>query len=276
MEEKYSIFVASSVGGLEIARALQSEFQHDYHVAIWNQGLVLPSRLTIESLQDLANSYDFGVFIFMPEDVAKIKNEKKLVVRDNVLFECGLFFSAIGRKNCFFLVPSDVKDLRIPSDLWGIEPLRYNSKINIRTAIGPACNDIRDVIRKMSNADGKGLSLSGEWDLDWYVPHSKHYKEHNISRTLVRHIGERFMATCQNRDLSFELIGKIRNGRYITGTWGQSELYYFGAFQIIVSPNGDRMSGKSVGFRSDNKVAAGIWEWKRTKSGYSMAPTRHK
>ena len=244
-----------------MARSIQAEFQHEFDVSIWNQGLFLPSRTTIDSLQDLARSYDFGIFIFMPEDVLEIRGVKQLTVRDNVLFECGLFFSSIGMSNCFFLVPDDVKDLRIPSDLWGIEPVKYHARKSDHSGVGAACTSIRKAIGQITEGGPTKLSLTGSWELSWRVPHSKHYKEERVSKTEVRHIGNRFLAKCVHRDIAFEVHGEVRDRRYITGTWGQTELY-FGAFQMLIL-SANRIVGKSVGFRTDNKIAVGNWEWKR-------------
>lgn len=270
MYDKYSIFIASSIEGIEVARSVQSELKDDFNVTLWNQGVFLPSRLTIESLLQASNSFDFGIFVFSPDDVVEVRGEKQLSVRDNVLFECGLFFSSIGRQGSFFLIPSNIKDFRVPTDLWSVTPATYDASTKIRSSIGSACSEIREAINQLIGKNQQYISLSGEWELDWYVPHSKNFKVHNVSRTIVRHIGNRFLAVCHNRDYPFEIKGKIENGRIITGIWGQATrdvfhggVFYFGSFQMIVSPKGDRIKGKSVGFRSNNKIATGFWEWTR-------------
>lgn len=279
MSHKYSIFIASSLEGIEVARLVQAELRYDFNVTLWNQGVILPPRLTIESLLQISNSFDFGIFLFTPDDVVEIRGEKQLSVRDNVLFECGLFFSSIGRQGSFFIIPSNIKDFRIPTDLWGVRPTSYDASTNDRASIGPACSEIREAINQLLGKNQQYISLSGEWKVDWYVPYSKTFKGHNISRTIVRHIGNRFLAVCHNRDYPFEIKGKIENGRIITGTWGQSTrdafhggVFYFGSFQMVVSPKGDRMTGKSVGFRSNNKIATGKWEWTRC-SNEEIQPT---
>jgi len=265
MGRKYTIFVASSVAGIEIARAIQSELQYDFEVSLWNQSLFTPSQTTIESLQRIAISYDFGVFVFSPDDTLELNGVRMLAARDNVLFECGLFFSAIGRDSCFFLIPRDIKNFRIPTDLWGITPATYGPQKNLRAAVGPPCQEIKQAILEITKGDIRGLSLTGEWDLEWSVPRSTHFKKPMLAKTDVRHIGDRFLATCNDRILPFEIRGEIWNGRYITGTWSQSKQNYFGAFQIIASPKGDKMAGTSVGFSSDGHVLPGKWKWTRTK-----------
>jgi len=265
MDRKYKIFVASSVAGIGIARAIQSELQHDFDVSLWNQNHFLPSQTTIESLQKIVVSYDFGVFVFSPDDTLEMNGVRMLAARDNVLFECGLFFSSIGRRSCFFLVPRDLENFRIPTDLWGITPAFYGIQENLRAAVGAPCDEVRQAIREITQRDSKGLSLSGEWVLEWSVPLSEHFKEPTLARTFVRHIGNRFLAICNDRNIPFEIRGEVRNGRYITGTWSQSEQNYFGAFQIVASPKGNKMAGTSVGFSSDGDVLPGNWKWTRAK-----------
>jgi len=264
---RFSVFVASSVAGIEYARAIQSELAHDYAVTIWNQGQFLPSETTIDSLLKISLKYDFGIFIFSPDDTQVKENETVLVARDNVLFECGLFFSTIGRRSCFFMVPRNIKNFKIPSDLWGITPVVYDCvDTDYQRAVGSSCNQIRHAIRDLTRERSRGISFNGEWELEWSVENSSHYQTKKISRTIVRHIGNRFSAVCHDRAIPFEVQGEIKNGRYITGTWGQSEATYFGAFQLVAHPSGEKMSGKSVGFRSNGEVLAGNWLLKRIKS----------
>lgn len=105
----------------------------------------------------------------------------------------------------------------------------------------------------------RGLSYNGEWYLEWYVEGSKRYAEPHKSKTIIRHIGSRLVAICHELTIPFEIRGEIKNGRYITGIWSQSEANYFGAFQIVASPTGNTMKGLSVGFKNDNQVLAGNW-----------------
>lgn len=52
-------------------------------------------------------------------------------------------------QRCFFIVPHGV-DMHLPSDLIGVQPLRYvadRRDRNLQAALGPACNAIRHVMR---------------------------------------------------------------------------------------------------------------------------------
>jgi hypothetical protein len=107
------------------------------------------SSATLIDLYAVTRTAEFAVFIFTPDDVVEMRGERRVAVRDNVIFELGLFVGALGPRRCFFVVPYDV-DLHLPSDLIGIEPLRYvadRRDRNLKAALGPACNRIRSVLR---------------------------------------------------------------------------------------------------------------------------------
>ena len=76
-----------------------------------------------------------------------IRKQKHKTVRDNVIFELGLFMGRLGRGRTFVLVPNGV-DLHIPSDLVGWNTVQYDStRKNTVAAVGSACNQIRSVIK---------------------------------------------------------------------------------------------------------------------------------
>jgi hypothetical protein len=60
--------------------------------------------------------------------------------------------------------------------------------------------------------------------------------------------------------------GELVDNRYLTGTWFHPiEIQrYHGAFQLLLSPSGDRMNGRWIGFsESMNQVDIGEWIWVR-------------
>jgi predicted nucleotide-binding protein with TIR-like domain len=79
------------------------------------------------------------------------KDELLPSVRDNVLFECGLFMGRLGRDRVFIVYDQTIK-LKIPSDLAGItlapyEGSRFQSG-SAEAAVRKACLLISDVIKK--------------------------------------------------------------------------------------------------------------------------------
>ena len=146
---KPSLFIASSVEGLDVAYAVQKNLMHDAEVTIWSQGIFNPSNYTLEDLVQTLENVDFGVFVFSADDESIIREEKTKTIRDNVLFELGLFMGKLGRKRVFSLKPNNI-NVHIPSDLLGINILSYENNRqdkNLEAGTGVACNDIRNVIK---------------------------------------------------------------------------------------------------------------------------------
>lgn len=143
--QKPRIFVASAVESLDVANAVNLNLDHDAEVTVWKDGFKI-STDNIGSLLDRARASDFAVFIFTPDDVTTIRRQEKLVVRDNVLFELGLFVGSLGKERCFIVKPRGV-DLHIPTDLLGLTPADYEaarSDRNLAAAVNALCTLIRE------------------------------------------------------------------------------------------------------------------------------------
>ena len=162
---KPRVFIGSSVEGLNVAYAVQQNILHDTEVTVWGQGVFELSRTTIESLTNALQDNDFAVFVFSPDDLTKIRNVTSASVRDNVLFEFGLFIGRLGRERVYFLLPTS-GDLHLPTDLLGITPGRYeNSRSdgNMQAATGAVCHQILTQVRKLGLAPGRqSTRASGE------------------------------------------------------------------------------------------------------------------
>jgi len=72
-EQKPRMFVGCSTENLELAYAIQENFEHEFEATVWNQGLFQPSQTALESLLPELSSYDLAVFAFAPDDVTKIR-----------------------------------------------------------------------------------------------------------------------------------------------------------------------------------------------------------
>jgi len=156
---KPRVFIGSSVKGLPIAEAIQKELSHDAETILWNQGVFRDTNVPIESLIAALDRFDFAVFVFWPEDILNIRDEDTMSVRDNVLFELGLFLGKLGRQRNFFLAPktesSNLRpDLHLPSDLAGIAPVTYNPGQNLQASVGPALYQIKEAIRTFGKDQG--------------------------------------------------------------------------------------------------------------------------
>ena len=123
---KPRVFIGSSVESLPIADAIAENLEFDAEVTIWRNGTFNLSSYALDDLITKAKSVDFSIFIFSPDDLTVMRSREKYVVRDNVVFELGLFIGAIGKNRCFIVKPRDV-ELHFPSDLLGITPTDFDS-----------------------------------------------------------------------------------------------------------------------------------------------------
>lgn len=150
---KARVFVGSSAESIEYAFAIQQNLEHDrMEVTVWPQGIFQLSSTTLDDLIAQLDAFDFGVFVFSPDDTGKIRGVDYLEVRDNVIFELGLFMGSLGKEACFFIVPRDNENLRLPTDLLGIKPATFNPNRedgNLQAALGSACTEIRKAIHSL-------------------------------------------------------------------------------------------------------------------------------
>jgi len=129
-----------------VAYAIQESLEYDLEVTVWPQGVFELSKTTIETLVEQSTKFDAAVFVFSPDDTTLVRGNQKASVRDNVLFELGLFVGALGRENCFIVKPRSFSSLDLPTDLLGITPGVYDdgrNDGNLVAAVGPTANKIR-------------------------------------------------------------------------------------------------------------------------------------
>lgn len=153
---KPRLFIGSSVEGLNIAYAIQQNLHHQAEIIVWDQGVFELSKTTIESLINILENSDFGIFVFSPDDDAMMRGEEKKVIRDNVLFELGLFIGKLGRNRSFFIVPENTT-FHLPTDLLGITPGKYEvnrSDGSHQAATGVFSQSVRESIKKFGRIDG--------------------------------------------------------------------------------------------------------------------------
>lgn len=147
--DKPLLFVGSSVESISVAYAVQENLERVAEVTVWDQGVFEISRYALESLAKSLITYDFAVFIFTPDDVAVIRDEQFRIVRDNVVFELGLFIGHLGRHRTFVITPRGTPELHLPTDLLGVTLATYTSDRrdkNLKAALGPACHQISRAI----------------------------------------------------------------------------------------------------------------------------------
>jgi predicted nucleotide-binding protein len=144
------IFVGSSTERLEIAYAVQENLDHDAQVTVWTQGIFKLSTTSLDSLIAALDKFDFAIFIFHPDDSTQMRNRTFDTVRDNLIFELGLFIGRFGKDKVFFLIPRTIEKLHLPTDLLGITPGTYDNLRedgNLLASLAPFCNQIRTTLK---------------------------------------------------------------------------------------------------------------------------------
>jgi hypothetical protein len=150
LKMKPRLFIGSSQESLQVAYAIQENLDSDCASTVWLQGVFKLSSNAMTDLIDAINNFDFAIFIFHADDITIIRENKTASVRDNIIFELGLFIGKIGLKNVFFLKGKN-SDLRIPTDLLGITYGTYDDNRednNLRAAVAPFCNQVRIQLQK--------------------------------------------------------------------------------------------------------------------------------
>ena len=166
MSEKPTVFVGSSSPALMIAKAVREILNKDADALVWDVAFD-PGTWTLQAILDHSQKSDFGLFIMAPDDKTVIREREQYTVRDNVLFEIGVFMGALGPKRTFILWPSKYSgELRLPSDLLGLTTVGYDidvpadrkkyiswlSKMNTQLSrVNMAINDLGPALRSSHN-----------------------------------------------------------------------------------------------------------------------------
>lgn len=148
--DKIRVFIVSSAEALEIARTVQACFDHDpFTVVVWTDGVFKASHYPIETLERELDQSDFAIAIAQPDDATESRGAVRGSPRDNVIFELGFFMGRLGRHRTLLLEPRG-EEVKLPSDLSGITAIPYrNDPANLAAALGPACHQIRGIIKDL-------------------------------------------------------------------------------------------------------------------------------
>src|SRR4029453_11110706 len=111
------LFIGSSGESVEIAYAVQENLENDIDVVVWKQSTFNLMSNALDDLIKATGDFDFAVFVFSPDDLVTIREKQSLSVRDNVVFELGLFIGKLGKERCFIIGPKNSQDFHMPTDL---------------------------------------------------------------------------------------------------------------------------------------------------------------
>ncbi len=145
------MFIGSSKESLPIAEAIKSNLENkDLIVKLWTDGVFGASQFILTELERQVRESDFAVLVLGPDDVVESRDEISDAPRDNVIFELGLFMGALSHERTFMVIPYE-SEIKIPTDLLGLIPLKYQSgdSNDLAALLATVCNQLRHIINKV-------------------------------------------------------------------------------------------------------------------------------
>ena len=149
--DKPPVFIGSSSEGLGLAKAVFAHLSKETNPKLWTHQLFLPGQYPMDVLEQQLKQNDFAILVASPDDQLIKRGVESRAMRDNLLFEFGLFTGALGRRRAFFLCP-DSPTVELPSDLLGMivatyDETRANGKADeVASAVEVPCQQILTVI----------------------------------------------------------------------------------------------------------------------------------
>ncbi len=122
------IFIGSSRESLPVVKKLKELLATEQtKVIAWSDKHVFPPGETfLKTLTEKIREFDFGIFVFGPDDKVTHRGEERWAPRDNVVFEYGLSMAYLGSRRTIALVPRiEGVPIKTPTDLAGLQLWEY-------------------------------------------------------------------------------------------------------------------------------------------------------
>ena len=144
------LFIMSSSEARKVAYGLRAGLEHDVFSTVWDEGVFFAGGYPLEALEKQVKESDFAVAIAEPDDFLESRGVRAPTVRDNVLFELGLFMGKLTRYRTILVHPK-VKNLKLPSDLQGLTLIPYEAgdESTIPDRIAPVCDKVRELVKML-------------------------------------------------------------------------------------------------------------------------------
>lgn len=157
---KPTVFIGSSTEQLATARALAERLGEFAKPIVWDNADFELNESIFDGLLKAAELTDYAVFVFDPDDVTRLRNVDSRTVRDNVLFEFGLFIGRIGKGRTFWISARSGEGHHIPTDLIGITHLSFtrpevHQHESLVSALGEASGRLRSVIERQGRRNDR-------------------------------------------------------------------------------------------------------------------------
>ncbi|MDP2123926.1 MAG: nucleotide-binding protein [Parvibaculum sp.] len=143
------LFIISSSEAKEIAHALRAGMEHHVFSTVWDEGVFWAGGYPLEALEKQVAESDFAVAIAEPDDVLESRGSRAPTLRDNVLFELGLFMGKLSRHRSILVHPK-IANLKLPSDLQGLTLISYSAGPEpLGERLDPVCQQVKAVVERL-------------------------------------------------------------------------------------------------------------------------------
>jgi hypothetical protein len=254
--EKPRIFLGSSGKQEKLVKALTRGLETVAHVEPWTTSFS-PGTTTLQRLLDLSHEVDFAAFVFARDDwttdsapTSDAPEPGQASPRDNVVFEAGLFGSALGLRRTFILHASGAK---LPSDLLGLTTVRYD-----QATTASEMRSVNQRLRQAIESEGRIARIEGTW---WQFSLTERTAEEPSAVSLLR--------ISRDRGGALEVAGRgwKEDGTLSVRYWSEatkeksdpSGVFYYWNGERPRDPNAPQLYGTGEIRIETTDRAAGYW-----------------
>jgi CRP/FNR family cyclic AMP-dependent transcriptional regulator len=143
------LFIMSSSEAKPVAYSVRDGLKKDVLCKVWDDGVFFAGGYPLEALEKQVDGSDFALAIAEADDISISRRVKAPTVRDNVLFELGLFMGTLTRYRAILAHPK-IKNLKLPSDFQGLTVLLYEpgDVATLDDRVAPICDKIRILVKE--------------------------------------------------------------------------------------------------------------------------------
>lgn len=146
LERVPRILVGSSKEGLPVAHALKELLAPEIDLHLWTDSFFTAGEYAVETLEDKSKAFDGALVVGTSDDRVISRGEEAGAIRDNLLFEFGMFVALFGRRRAI-LALEGLGATRLPSDLFGLTCVGFSRSEPLKERLAPAAVEIRRVIQ---------------------------------------------------------------------------------------------------------------------------------
>lgn len=163
LQKERKVFIGSSSEGRQIADIVSDALSrsnnkiknYKLEPCLWDYADWKLNFAILNSLVEFPQKYSYSIFVFTPDDTVISRDEETKRVRDNVLFEFGLFVGQKDGTNKAFVIHPKDKDFVLATDIKGIYAPAYDHSHDreiLKNRINAVVNKIVDVIDKYESS----------------------------------------------------------------------------------------------------------------------------